>query len=149
MKKTILSSFLTLAILVTAGCINQQQKSNTTPQNPVQSNTTQSTVVSSATSWSDTMNIEETPTTTQNTTLTTASLRLADIANHKTQSDCRTTINGTVYDVTAYFGQHPGGDKNLFRVCGMDATDIFNRKHGNDTKANNILAGFEIGTLAQ
>lgn len=82
-------------------------------------------------------------------TNTTKTISILEIAQHKTPEDCRTAINGTVYNVTAFFGKHPGGDKNLFRVCGIDATEVFNKKHGNDPKANNVLAGFEIGILTQ
>ena len=93
---------------------------------------------------------QATPTTQPTETTTTAkTITLAEVAKHATESDCRTAINGTVYDVTAFFGKHPGGDKNLFRVCGIDATQVFERKHGGNAKANNALAGFEIGTLAQ
>lgn len=74
---------------------------------------------------------------------------LAQVAQHKTEEDCWTAINGMVYDVTAFFGKHPGGDKNLFRVCGIDATEAFERKHGGDEKPNNVLQGFEIGVFVQ
>ncbi len=76
-------------------------------------------------------------------------ITLADIAIHNTESDCQTVINGTIYDVTAYFGKHPGGDKNLLRVCGIDATQAFSKQHGSNQKVNNILAGFEIGALTK
>lgn len=74
---------------------------------------------------------------------------LAQVARHTSEEDCWTAINGTVYDVTAFFGKHPGGDKNLFRVCGIDATEVFERKHGGDEKPNNVLQGFEIGVFVQ
>lgn len=74
---------------------------------------------------------------------------LEQVAQHKTEEDCWTAINGMVYDVTAFFGKHPGGDKNLFRVCGIDATEVFERKHGGDEKPNNVLQGFEIGVFVQ
>lgn len=51
--------------------------------------------------------------------------------------------------IKQYKRKHPGGDKNLFRVCGIDATEIFERQHGNNKQANNALAGFEIGTLTK
>ncbi len=90
-----------------------------------------------------------TSTTTTESTTTTKAITLADVAKHATESDCRTAINGKVYDVTAFFGKHPGGDKNILRTCGIDATQAFEKKHGGNTKANNVLEGFEIGTLVQ
>ena len=75
------------------------------------------------------------------------SYTLADIAKHSSENDCYTAINNDVYNVTAYFGRHPGGDRNLLKVCGVDATSAFNRQHGSSKKVNNVLAGFEIGIL--
>lgn len=74
---------------------------------------------------------------------------LAQVALHKSEEDCWTAIRGTVYDLTAFFGKHPGGDKNLFRICGIDGTAAFERKHGGDEKPETTLAGFEIGVLVQ
>src|SRR5882724_3561566 len=35
---------------------------------------------------------------------------LADVARHRTQSSCWTTIDGNVYDLTSWIPQHPGGE---------------------------------------
>jgi cytochrome b involved in lipid metabolism len=71
------------------------------------------------------------------------------VAVHGTDLDCYTAISGKVYDVTAFFGEHPGGDKNLLRVCGIDATTVFSQKHGKDENAIGTLADFQIGTLGK
>jgi cytochrome b involved in lipid metabolism len=152
MKKLVLFSTLAFAVVLLSGCMDNTQ--------PISSQPTQDTVMTGEiTTTGETMTTTGTTSTgdtitnntqsSQETSPTIKTITLSDITNHKTESDCRTAINGNVYDVTAFFGKHPGGDKNLFRVCGMDATEIFNKKHGNDPKANNVLAGFEIGTLAQ
>jgi len=66
----------------------------------------------------------------------TESYSLEDVAKHATQSDCRSIVNGKVYDLTSAFGKHPGGDKTLLMMCGKDATEGFEKKHGNSDKAN-------------
>jgi cytochrome b involved in lipid metabolism len=146
MKKLVLFSTLMFAVVLLSGCMDKDQDiaKQKTPE-------TLMTGTNTATGETNTINtgIDNNQQTSSLTTATTKTLTLADIANHKTESDCRTAINGTVYDVTAFFGKHPGGDKNLFRVCGIDATEVFNKKHGNDPKANNVLAGFEIGILVK
>lgn len=74
---------------------------------------------------------------------------LAQVMLHSNEDDCWTAIHGKIYDVTAFFGVHPGGDRNLFRVCGIDATAAFERKHGGDEKPEETLGGFSIGDLIE
>ena len=140
MKKLALFSTLAFAMVLLAGCMD---KPETNPAD-IDDTVKVEEIVSTGTT-----TVETTDTETTTTTVTTKIINISDVALHKTPEDCRTAINGTVYDVTAFFGKHPGGDKNLFRVCGIDATEVFNRQHGNNGQAKNTLAGFEIGTLAQ
>lgn len=77
-----------------------------------------------------------------------ATFILTDVAAHSREADCYTAIDGVVYDLTAWIHKHPGGDRNILRICGIDGTQAYNGQHGNDTKANNILAGYEVGILA-
>jgi cytochrome b involved in lipid metabolism len=148
MKKLVLFSTLAFAVVLLSGCMDKDQDiaQPTTPDTTMTGETTITTTTGDITTVVTGSTDKEQ---TSSTGSTMKTITLADIANHKTESDCRTAINGTVYDVTAFFGKHPGGDKNLFRVCGIDATEVFNKKHGNDPKANNVLAGFEIGTLSK
>lgn len=74
---------------------------------------------------------------------------MEEIAAHKDASSCLTVIRGEVYDVTAFIDKHPGGDKNILKLCGLDGTAAFERKHGGQEKPENTLKGFEIGTLAK
>ena len=142
MKQFTLLSLLACSTVIFAGCSTvTPTETNPTDQTPVMSGTSTETTT--------TGNVTTETATESTSTATTKSIALAEVAKHTTESDCRTAINGTVYDVTAFFGKHPGGDKNLFRVCGIDATQVFERKHGGDTRAKNVLAGFEIGTLGQ
>lgn len=148
MKKLTLLSTLAFAMVLLAGCMD---KPETNPAD-IDDTVKVEEIVSTGTTTVETTDTEDTTMTgteTTTTTVTTKIINISDVALHKTPEDCRTAINGTVYDVTAFFGKHPGGDKNLFRVCGIDATEVFNRQHGNNGQAKNTLAGFEIGTLAQ
>jgi cytochrome b involved in lipid metabolism len=74
---------------------------------------------------------------------------MEEVATYKDATGCLTVIRGTVYDVTAFIDRHPGGDKNILRLCGLDGTAAFEKKHGGQEKPENALKGFEVGTLAQ
>lgn len=82
-------------------------------------------------------------------TETGGTFTMDEIAAHKDASSCYTVIRGTVYDVTAFIDKHPGGDKNILRLCGIDGTAAFEGKHGGQEKPENALKGFEIGMLAR
>jgi len=57
-------------------------------------------------------------------------LLLTDLAKHSTQTDCWTAIRGDIYDISSFFGKHPGGDGVLLKLCGKDGTEAFTKKHG-------------------
>lgn len=71
------------------------------------------------------------------------------IASHKDEASCWTVVNGVVYDLSAFIAKHPGGDRNILKICGIDGTAAFMRKHGGQEKPEMTLAGFEIGVLAK
>jgi cytochrome b involved in lipid metabolism len=77
------------------------------------------------------------------------SYTMEEIATHKDASGCLTVVRGTVYDLTAWIDKHPGGDKNILKLCGFDGTAAFEKKHGGQEKPENALKGFEVGTLAR
>ena len=72
---------------------------------------------------------------------------LADVASHKTPSNCWTAVNGKVYDLTAWIARHPGGEMPIEGMCGVDATSKFAAQHGGQVKPENVLGGFYIGNL--
>lgn len=74
---------------------------------------------------------------------------LAEVAQHNTVSDCWIIIGGKVYNITAYFGSHPGGDGALSQYCGQDATEGFATKDkdpgvAHSQAASSQLAQFEV-----
>jgi cytochrome b involved in lipid metabolism len=72
---------------------------------------------------------------------------LADISKHADRTNCWTTVSGSVYDVTAWISQHPGGAEAIISLCGRDGTAAFTEQHGGERRPANELAGFKIGTL--
>lgn len=72
---------------------------------------------------------------------------MADVQAANSRAKCWTVINNNVYDLTKWIDQHPGGDQNILKICGMDGTQAFEKQHGGQNKPANVLKGFEIGTL--
>ncbi len=72
---------------------------------------------------------------------------LAEVAVHNSQASCWTTIEGKIYDLTPYIGRHPGGEKNIMKVCGKDGTAIFENQHGGESKPETRLQSLYVGTL--
>lgn len=90
-----------------------------------------------------------TTTTTATTTPAVKTFTSAQVATHNSEADCYSAVNGNVYDLTAFITKHPGGDRNILRICGIDGSAAFNSQHGGDPKPERILAGFEVGTLVK
>jgi cytochrome b involved in lipid metabolism len=82
-------------------------------------------------------------------TSTDKAYTLADVAKHTTQSSCWTTIDGNVYDLTAWISQHPGGAAAILSLCGKDGSAAFNAQHGGQARPAAELASFLIGTLTK
>ncbi len=72
---------------------------------------------------------------------------LADIATHKDSSSCWSAINGKVYDLTNWIGQHPGGEERILGICGIDGSSQFDGQHAGEGKPENYLSSFYIGDL--
>ena len=56
----------------------------------------------------------------------------SELAQHNTGASCWFAIRGTVYDVTAFLEDHPGGDDVLKDKAGQDATQVSLDETGND-----------------
>jgi cytochrome b involved in lipid metabolism len=90
-----------------------------------------------------------TPKATPSTNAKTAtSFTIADVAKRNTAAECWAVVSNTVYNLTPYINSHPGGAKNILNLCGTDATQAFTNQHGGQSRPNNTLAGFEIGTIS-
>ncbi|HVM58867.1 MAG TPA: cytochrome b5 domain-containing protein [Candidatus Paceibacterota bacterium] len=72
----------------------------------------------------------------------------AEVAAHDSAQSCYTSINGSVYDLTPWISQHPGGPEAILSICGTDGTAAFEAQHGGERRPNQELATFKIGALA-
>nr|CAD7595866.1 unnamed protein product [Timema genevievae] len=54
---------------------------------------------------------------------------VAQLAKHNKRHDAWLAIRGRVYNVSHYMDFHPGGEEELMRRVGKDATDLFNQVH--------------------
>ncbi|CAH0393431.1 unnamed protein product [Bemisia tabaci] len=52
-----------------------------------------------------------------------------ELARHNKRNDAWLAIRGKVYNVTRYMEFHPGGEEELMRGVGIDATKLFNDVH--------------------
>lgn len=74
------------------------------------------------------------------------SVSKAEVAKHKTKSDCWIIIHGKVYDVTKYSRDHPGGPDALYEVGGQDATSAY-EDVGHSEDAREIMHAYLVGVL--
>ena len=72
----------------------------------------------------------------------------ADVSLHSTPGDCWTIIGGSVYDMTPFLNQHPGGSAAIAGLCGIDGTAGFGAQHGNASAPNAQIEHLKIGVLA-
>lgn len=59
---------------------------------------------------------------------------------HNSPSDCWVSYQGHIYDLTSFFGQHPGGDAVLSHYCGSDMMQGFQSKEKDPPVAHSETA---------
>ncbi|CAL1293789.1 unnamed protein product [Larinioides sclopetarius] len=69
-----------------------------------------------------------------------------ELAKHSTRTDAWIALRGKVYNITHYLEYHPGGEDELMRGAGKDATDLFNQVH-RWVNAESMLQKCFIGIL--
>lgn len=78
-------------------------------------------------------------------------LTASEAAKHNTLQDCWLIISGSVYDVTRFIYQHPGGVSEISTRCGTDATTAFQTLGGRGKNHSNLaysmLSGYLIGNV--
>lgn len=83
------------------------------------------------------------------TSTTTSGISLSTISSHNSRASCWSAINGSVYDLTSWVPNHPGGEQTILSLCGKDGSAGYNGQHGSSSRPAGILAGFKIGTFAK
>lgn len=79
----------------------------------------------------------------------TAKYTMADVQANNSESSCYTVINGNVYDLTSFIASHPGGARNIMKLCGIDGTSIYMSQHGDQPQPEAQLSSLYIGELDQ
>jgi len=92
----------------------------------------------------------ETQTPIQNETTTTETTvkfyTMAEVATHNNPADCWATVDNNVYNLSSWVTKHPGGEKAIIGLCGVDGTAPFSKQHGSNEKAKAALASFLVGS---
>lgn len=130
MKKISLA-VLTISSVFLMGC-SSTPKVNTVPETPSTEAEMQTEI--------------QTESTTENPQST---YTLAEVGQHNSASDCWLVISGSVYNVTDFIPNHPGGEE-IVKGCGKDATSLFTGEHEHqEGNAAAQLPALKIGTLAE
>lgn len=75
-------------------------------------------------------------------------IELSEVQENDSPESCWAAIEDTVYDLTDWIDEHPGGSGRIEQLCGTDATAQFTQQHGGEEHPESHLAEFEIGILA-
>ena len=51
---------------------------------------------------------------------------LEEVAQHNSEMDCWTVVDGCVYNMAPFISSHPGG-KKILKAAGIDGTEIFSK----------------------
>jgi len=86
-------------------------------------------------------------------------LNMTEISKHNNANDCWMLINNKVYEITSYFGKHPGGSRTMASTCGTDATAAYSTKDpsaqssssriAHSSNAQNLLSEYYLGDFNQ
>ena len=69
-----------------------------------------------------------------------------EVSLHNTENDAWIIINNSVYDITDFINQHPGGKDILLQLLGTDATNFFNELH-HPSVLEEYAENYKIGEL--
>ncbi|MGJ9424620.1 cytochrome b5 domain-containing protein [Nesterenkonia halotolerans] len=69
------------------------------------------------------------------------------VEENDSAESCWAVMSGTVYDLSDWIEDHPGGPERIEGLCGTDASAAFEGQHGGQAGPEDQLAEFEIGTL--
>lgn len=76
-------------------------------------------------------------------------ISMAEVAQHDDSASCWAAIEGTVYDLTDWITQHPGGPDRILGICGTDASAQFSAQHSGQAEPTAQLTEFAIGALSE
>jgi cytochrome b involved in lipid metabolism len=76
-----------------------------------------------------------------------ATYSLAEVASRATSTECWAVVEGSVYDLTDWIDEHPGGAQRITDLCGTDATAAFAGQHAGDEEPAEELAERLVGSI--
>lgn len=135
MKKLIIAIIVIVLVIVGAIYINKNDKNSSQSAESTKLSGSEKSIDAVASS------------TTSVSATTSKTFALAEVKKHNKDGDCWTTISGKVFDLTTWPAKHPGGDKAILMLCGIDGTSAYNKAHGGQEKPEKVLEGFYIGNL--
>lgn len=65
-----------------------------------------------------------------------------DVRQHSSKKDCWVIINNTVYNVTEFLNEHPGGASVILQYAGRDATKAYEAIHSAETLSKHLTARY-------
>ncbi|KAH9977740.1 cytochrome b5 [Lactifluus volemus] len=71
-------------------------------------------------------------------------ITLDELRKHTTKGNIWVLLNGSVYDVTNFLDEHPGGDEVILSEAGKDATEAF-EDVGHSDEARALLPAMKVG----
>jgi cytochrome b involved in lipid metabolism len=74
-------------------------------------------------------------------------LTLETVAQNNSEESCWSIIDGSVYDLTDWISQHPGGASRILGLCGSDGTSQFQGQHGGSGSPESTLERYLLGAL--
>jgi cytochrome b involved in lipid metabolism len=80
---------------------------------------------------------------------TPAGYTLAQVSRHNDESSCWTIVGEGVYDLTPFIKKHPGGARNILKICGKDGTSAFMGQHGGNEGPESTLAEYRLGAYSE
>lgn len=78
----------------------------------------------------------------------TGTYTLEMLDEHNTAESCWAVVDGSMYDLTEWIAQHPGGADRIIGLCGTDATAAFSNQHDGAEAPNEALSRFLLGPLS-
>ncbi|KAL5341756.1 FMN-dependent dehydrogenase-domain-containing protein [Aspergillus crustosus] len=76
-------------------------------------------------------------------------LTRSEVRQHSGRKSCWVIIHGTVYDVTDFLDEHPGGPAILLQYGGRDATEAFEPFHQRDTLKTYLSERQILGAISE
>jgi cytochrome b involved in lipid metabolism len=79
-------------------------------------------------------------------------LTMAVVSQHDTSTDCWIVTNNSIYDITDYIPEYPGGGQAIIALCGKDSTvELFDawKNSPNGDSDRQAFEQYYIGDLAR